>query len=193
MANYKETLQENNADLQTVLAAVNNLPEAISVDDTLSIAGQAADAKAVGDALEQCGAAVEQSIKLVKLGGPTTTSAANQTVTFSMSGVDMNEYTALILVAEAAASSGSLNLMVNGSSLLTLCSNNWSQSAAVAWVMPGESKVMGFAQGIYSSSETTNSSSGRGAVALAWNAVTSIGAGGTSYAGMSCTLYGLKV
>lgn len=48
---YKTELASNNTDLEAVLAAVNNLPEAISIDTTLSVAGKAADAKAVGDAI----------------------------------------------------------------------------------------------------------------------------------------------
>ena len=48
---YKTELASNNTDLEAVLATVNNLPEAISIDTTLSVAGKAADAKAVGDAI----------------------------------------------------------------------------------------------------------------------------------------------
>ena len=166
----------------------------VSIENGLdAVKNEAAENHAeLGEGLTALSTAVEQSIKFVKLGGPVTTTAVNQTVTFDLGGINMNEYTALLMVAEAAASSGYVSLTVNGSSMLTLCSNNWSQSVAAAWVMPGESKVLGFSQGVYSSSETTNNSGGKGAVELAWSAVRTIGVSGTSYAGMSCTLYGLK-
>jgi lysophospholipase L1-like esterase len=44
-------LLNNTTDLQIILETVNNLPEIIKIDDTLTQSGQAADAKAVGDAL----------------------------------------------------------------------------------------------------------------------------------------------
>lgn len=48
------TLQSNNAGLQAILNTINDLPNANSVviDPTLTKEGQAADAKAVGEAIE---------------------------------------------------------------------------------------------------------------------------------------------
>ena len=59
---YKTELQSNNNDLNTILATINNLPTAISIDDTLTQAGMAADAKVVGEALDAQSDYLEEQI-----------------------------------------------------------------------------------------------------------------------------------
>lgn len=45
------SLTDNTTNLQNLLTAVQELPDAITIDTTLTQPGQAADAKAVGDAI----------------------------------------------------------------------------------------------------------------------------------------------
>jgi hypothetical protein len=83
---YKTELAANNTDLEAVLAAVNSLPEAISIDTTLSVAGKAADAKAVGDALAGVGGA---EVKTATIGTSWTEDSETgvKTQTVSISGI----------------------------------------------------------------------------------------------------------
>jgi hypothetical protein len=46
-------LKNNTNTINDLLTTINNLPNAITIDATLTKAGQAADAKAVGDALNE--------------------------------------------------------------------------------------------------------------------------------------------
>lgn len=136
--------------------------------------------------------AVEQAVKFVKLAGPTVTTAANQAVTFSLANINVSQYTAFLVVTQAASSNGSTYIQVNGSSLMTLCGNSWSEGCAVGWILPGEAKIHGMAQGVTATSSNSGLYNYSGSVELAWSAINSISVNGTSNAGMSCTLYGLK-
>lgn len=46
-------LKNNTNTINNLLTTINNLPNALTIDATLTKAGQAADAKAVGDALNE--------------------------------------------------------------------------------------------------------------------------------------------
>lgn len=46
-------LKDNTNTINNLLTTINNLPNALTIDATLTRAGQAADAKAVGDALNE--------------------------------------------------------------------------------------------------------------------------------------------
>ena len=82
---------------------------------------------------------------LVKLAGPIVTTTENAAMEFDLSQVDMTQVAALFVVFSIGSGSGNASLSANGTTVSTVCSNNWSTSAGIAWVVPMGDKVACFA------------------------------------------------
>ena len=155
-----------------------------SHDDTLNTK---ADTSAV-TAVQQEVAAAREANCLVKLAGPLVTTTENGTLNFDLSQVDMTQVAALFLTFYAASSSGGMKISANGTELGTVCSNNWSSSAGVIWLVPLGGSV------VFHSTMICNDASGGGvgSGAVAWTAIKSITFRGTSNAGATATLFAVR-
>ena len=136
--------------------------------------------------------ALEQKVKFIKLGAATTT-AAGQSMTVDLSGVDMSQYEAMFLLTQAyidASGARELRLSLNGTSAGNVFSSYDKQDANFRWLMPiGTTSVCIF--GPYG-----NSANYVRTAAVAWNSIQTLtlscSSGGTVAAGASCVLYGFK-
>lgn len=167
------------------------------IDAALKANADAVSALQIGkaDAAETSAAitAVEQSVKFVKLGSGSA-AAADASVSFDLANISLSDYTALLVAASCSSSRGSACVSVNGTELFSICSNNWSSSAGIGWIIPCNGKILGFSHGavMHSSDSTTDPLKDEGAIPAAWNAVTSVSVSGGYDAGMTCALYGIK-
>ena len=155
-------------------------------DDTLNTK---ADTSAV-TAVQQEVAAAREANCLVKLAGPLVTTAANAAMEFDLSQVDMTKVAALFLTFSASSVSGTMSVSVNNASVGTICSNDRSTSAGVAWLFPFGGKVASYTfsacnvEGLTNYSDTTES--------VNWTGVTSVKLSGGSNAGATATLFAIK-
>ena len=164
-------------------------------DDRIMMEDFNADNEAIDAALKANADAVtalEQGVKFIKLGAATTT-AAGQSMTVDLSGVDMSQYEAMLLLTQAyisASGTRSLVLSLNGTSAGTVISCCDSQGVSFLWLLPiGADTVHSF--GAFSGAEKI----WNGSAAVAWNSIQTLSlscSGGTVAAGASCVLYGLK-
>ena len=175
-------MEDFNADNETIDAALKANADAVSALEV----GKA-DAAATAAAIS----AVEQSVKFVKLGSGSA-ATANESVSFDLTNTEISAYTALLIITVCTASRGSASVSVNGTELFSICSNNWSSSAGIGWIVPCSGKILGFSQGVCASDSETSALSDEGAVSAAWDAVTSVSVSGGYDAGMTCALYGIK-
>jgi len=170
-----------------------------NLDAGLSSAKSVADsAKSIAEegnekipSLEMRMDAVEQDIKFVKLGGPVTTNSANGTVTFDLSAITMTDYAALVVMAQGYTSStmGTLDLYINNTVVTSLYSGSESHNAAMAWLQPHASMILGLSA--YCTNKYTQSNLS-GCISCQWASVKQIKISGASSAGMSCALYAIK-
>ena len=157
-----------------------------SHDDTLNTK---ADTSAV-TAVQQEVAAAREANCLVKLAGPLVTTAADAAMEFDLSQVDMTKVAALFLTFSASSVSGTMSVSVNNASVGTICSNDRSTSAGVAWLFPFGGKVASYTfsacnvGGLTNYSDTTES--------VNWTGVTSVKLSGGSNAGATATLFAIK-
>ena len=127
-----------------------------SHDDTLNTK---ADTSAV-TAVQQEVAAAREANCLVKLAGPLVTTAANAAMEFDLSQVDMTKVAALFVVFSIGSGSGNASLSANGTKVSTVCSNNFSTSAGIAWVVPMGDKVACFATNAFNKSGMSTNQNG---------------------------------
>lgn len=164
-----------------------------NIDAALKANADAAASKASSaelNAVQQEVAAVREANCLVKLAGPLVTTAANAAMEFDLSQVDMTRVAALFLTFSASSVSGTMSVSVNNASVGTICSNDRSTSAGVAWLFPFGGKVASYTfsacnvEGLTNYSDTTES--------VNWTGVTSVKLSGGSNAGATATLFAIK-
>ena len=164
-----------------------------TLDGALKAQSDALAGKAGGEDL----AAVRQEIVetraancLVKLAGPIVTAADNAEMNFDLSQVDMSKVAALFFTFCAGSSSGNMEISVNGTSLGTVCSNSWSTTAGILWLVPMSGDVSFVSTLVLNNSNGTAGYGGCGAVK--WDAVNKVTLAGTSSAGATATLFAVK-
>lgn len=164
-----------------------------TLDGALKTQSDAIAGKAGGEDL----AAVRQEIVetraancLVKLAGPIVTAADNAEMNFDLSQVDMSKVAALFFTFCAGSSSGNMEISVNGTSLGTVCSNSWSTTAGILWLVPMSGDVSFVSTLVLNNSNGTAGYGGCGAVK--WDAVNKVTLAGTSSAGATATLFAVK-
>ena len=155
-------------------------------DDTLNTK---ADTSAV-TAVQQEVAAAREANCLVKLAGPIVTTTENGTLNFDLSQVDMTKIAAMFFTFCAGSSSGNMEISVNGTSLGTACSNSWSTTAGILWLVPMSGDVSFVSTLVLNNSNGTAGYGGCGAVK--WDAVNKVTLAGTSSAGATATLFAVK-
>lgn len=164
-----------------------------TLDGALKTQADALAGKAGGEDL----AAVRQEIVetraancLVKLAGPIVTAADNAEMNFDLSQVDMSKVAALFFTFCAGSSSGNMEISVNGTSLGTVCSNSWSTTAGILWLVPMSGDVSFVSTLVLNNSNGTAGYGGCGAVK--WDAVNKVTLAGTSSVGATATLFAVK-
>lgn len=164
-----------------------------NIDAALKANADAAASKASSaelNAVQQEVAAAREANCLVKLAGPLVTTAADAAMEFDLSQVDMTRVAALFLTFSASSVSGTMSVSVNNASVGTICSNDRSTSAGVAWLFPFGGKVASYTfsacnvGGLTNYSDTTES--------VNWTGVTSVKLSGGSKAGATATLFAIK-
>ena len=164
-----------------------------NIDAALKANADAAASKASSaelNAVQQEVAAVREANCLVKLAGPLVTTAADAAMEFDLSQVDMTRVAALFLTFSASSVSGTMSVSVNNASVGTICSNDRSTSAGIAWLFPFGGKVASYTfsacnvGGLTNYSDTTES--------VNWTGVTSVKLSGGSNAGATATLFAIK-
>ena len=164
-----------------------------NIDAALKANADAAASKASSaelNAVQQEVAAAREANCLVKLAGPLVTTAADAAMEFDLSQVDMTKVAALFLTFSASSVSGTMSVSVNNASVGTICSNDRSTSAGVAWLFPFGGKVASYTfsacnvEGLTNYSDTTES--------VNWTGVTSVKLSGGSNAGATATLFAIK-
>lgn len=164
-----------------------------NIDTALKANPDAAASKASSaelNAVQQEVAAAREANCLVKLAGPLVTTADNAAMEFDLSQVDMTKVAALFLTFSASSVSGTMSVSVNNASVGTICSNDRSTSAGVAWLFPFGGKVASYTfsacnvGGLTNYSDTTES--------VNWTGVTSVKLSGGSNAGATATLFAIK-
>ena len=166
-------------------------------------ANAAASAESVGTqitAVQEQIVAVEQEIKLVSLGEPRTTTAANGSIVYDLSALNMADYRAFLVFAtvDAAGSGvsdkGRVELLCDSKSIGLLADAMGGHAATVAWIFPA---LYGVAAGYHTPTQNRNDSFQglSGAIlngSANWNAMQSMTFKFTGLKGASCVLYGLK-
>ena len=164
-----------------------------NIDAALKANADAAASKASSaelNAVQQEVAAAREANCLVKLAGPLVTTAADAAMEFDLSQVDMTRVAALFLTFSASSVSGTMSVSINNASVGTICSNDRSTSAGVAWLFPFGGKVASYTfsacnvGGLTNYSDTTES--------VNWTGVTSVKLSGGSNAGATATLFAIK-
>lgn len=165
-----------------------------TLDGALKTQADALAGKAGGEDL----AAVRQEIVetraancLVKLAGPIVTAADNAEMNFDLSQVDMSKVAALFVAFSIGAGSGDAVLAANGTTVATVCSNSFSTSAGLAWVMPMSDKVACFVTNAINKSGMPMNQSGT-CETVTWVSINRITLSGASYAGATATLFAVK-
>ena len=164
-----------------------------NIDAALKANADAAASKASSaelNAVQQEVAAAREANCLVKLAGPIVTTTENGTLNFDLSQVDMTKVAALFVVFSAGSVGGTMGVSVNNTFVGTICTNNRSTSAGVAWLFPFGGKVASYTfsacnvGGLTNYSDTTES--------VNWIGVTSVKLSGSSNAGATATLFAIK-
>ena len=158
-----------------------------SHDDTLNTK---ADTSAV-TAVQQEVAAAREANCLVKLAGPLVTTAANAAMEFDLSQVDMTKVAALFVVFSAGSVGGTMGVSVNNTFVGTICTNNRSTSAGVAWLFPFGDHVASYAFSACDGDGLTSGGSGT-IDSVNWTEITSVKVSGGSSAGATATLFAVK-
>lgn len=155
-------------------------------DDTLNTKADTSSVTAV----QQEVAAAREANCLVKLAGPIVTTTENGTLNFDLSQVDMTKIAAMFFTFCAGSSSGNMEISVNGTSLGTACSNSWSTTAGILWLVPMSGDVSFVSTLVLNNSNGTAGYGGCGAVK--WDAVNKVTLAGTSSVGATATLFAVK-
>ena len=163
------------------------------IDTALKANADAVAGKAGGEeitAVRQEVAAAREANCLVKLAGPLVTTTENAAMNFDLSQVDMTKIAAMFFTFCAGSSSGNMEISVNGTSLGTVCSNSWSTTAGILWLVPMSGDVSFVSTLVLNNSNGTAGYGGCGAVK--WDAVNKVTLAGTSSVGATATLFAVK-
>ena len=161
------------------------------IDTALKANADAAASKASSaelNAVQQEVAAAREANCLVKLAGPLVTTTENAAMEFDLSQVDMTKIAALFVVFSIGSGSGNASLSANGTTVSTVCSNNWSTSAGIAWVVPMGDKVACFATNAISKSNMSTNQNGT-CDTVAWASINRITISGSANAGATAILF----
>lgn len=162
-----------------------------NIDAALKANADAAASKASSaelNAVQQEVAAAREANCLVKLAGPLVTTTDNAAMNFDLSQVDMTKIAALFVVFSIGSGSGNASLSANGTTVSTVCSNNWSTSAGIAWVVPMGDKVACFATNAISKSNMSTNQNGT-CDTVAWASINRITISGSANAGATAILF----
>ncbi len=162
-----------------------------NIDAALKANADAAASKASSaelNAVQQDLAAAREANCLVKLAGPLVTTTENAAMEFDLSQVDMTKIAALFVVFSIGSGSGNASLSANGTTVSTVCSNNWSTSAGIAWVVPMGDKVACFATNAISKSNMSTNQNGT-CDTVAWASINRITISGSANAGATAILF----
>ena len=165
-----------------------------NIDAALKANADAAASKASSaelNAVQQEVAAAREANCLVKLAGPLVTTADNAAMEFDLSQVDMTKVAALFLTFSASSVSGTMSVSVNNASVGTICTNNRSTSAGVAWLFPFGDHVASYAFSACDGDGLTSGGSGT-IDSVNWTEITSVKVSGGSSAGATATLFAVK-
>ena len=143
------------------------------------------------NAVQQEVAAVREANCLVKLAGPLVTTADNAAMEFDLSQVDMTKVAALFVVFSAGSVGGTMGVSVNNTFVGTICTNNRSTSAGVAWLFPFGDHVASYAFSACDGDGLTSGGSGT-IDSVNWTEITSVKVSGGSSAGATATLFAVK-
>lgn len=163
-------------------------------------ANAAASAESVGTqitAVQEQIVAVEQEIKLVSLGEPRTTTAANGSIVYDLSALNMADYRAFLVFAQAAQQdgyTGEITLTCDSTSIGQIAYIVGGRMSTVAWIFPAK---LGVAAAYYSVKQGFRGSAEDGSsVALnesaVWDTMQKMTFQFTAQSGGSVVLYGLK-
>ena len=166
-------------------------------------ANAAASAESVGTqitAVQEQIVAVEQEIKLVSLGEPRTTTAANGSIVYDLSALNMADYRAFLVFASVFANgvsvsdAGKIELLCDDKNLGELADAMGGHAATVAWVFPA---ATGVGAGYHTPTQKRNNTFEGVSGALLngsadWNTIQSLTFKFTGKAGAGAILYGLK-
>ena len=142
-------------------------------------------------AVRQEVAAARAANCLVKLAGPIVTTTDNAALNFDLSQVDMTKIAALFVVFSIGSGSGNASLSANGTTVSTVCSNNFSTSAGIAWVVPMGDKVACFVTNAINKSGMPMNQSGT-CDTVAWASINRITLSGSANAGATATLFAVR-
>ena len=166
-------------------------------------ANAAASAESVGTqitAVQEQIVAVEQEIKLVALGDVRTTTAANGSIVYDLSALNMADYRTFLVFATVDAAGtgvsdkGRVELLCDSKSIGLLADAMGGHAATVAWIFPA---MYGVAAGYHTPTQNRNDSFHGLSGAIQnldadWNTMQSMTFKFTGLKGASCVLYGLK-
>lgn len=166
-------------------------------------ANAAASAESVGaqiTAVQEQIVAVEQEIKLVALGEPRTTTAANGSIVYDLSALNMADYRAFLVFATVDAAGtgvsdkGRVELLCDSKSIGLLADAMGGHAATVAWIFPA---YRGVGAGYHTPTQNRNSSYEGVSGALlnedaVWNSMQSLTLKFAGRAGANSFLYALK-
>ena len=164
------------------------------LDTALKANADAAASKASSaelNAVQQEVAAAREANCLVKLAGPLVTTADNAAMEFDLSQVDMTKVAALFVVFSAGSVGGTMGVSVNNTFVGTICTNNRSTSAGVAWLFPFGDHVASYAFSACDGDGLTSGGSGT-IDSVNWTEITSVKVSGGSSAGATATLFAVK-
>jgi len=185
--NYKlpQWVKADQIKMQDFNGAFGKIDTALKANaDAAAGAASAAELNAV----QQEVAAAREANCLVKLAGPLVTTTDNAAMNFDLSQVDMTKIAALFVVFSIGSGSGNASLSANGTTVSTVCSNNWSTSAGIAWVVPMGDKVACFATNAISKSNMSTNQNGT-CDTVAWASINRITISGSANAGATAILF----
>ena len=189
-ANYQlpQWVKEDAIKMDDFNAAFGTLDGALKTQSD-AIAGKAGSDE-VGAVQREVAAAREANC-LVKLAGPIVTAADNAEMNFDLSQVDMSKVAALFFAFSATAALGEMTLSANGSTVATVCSNNSSTSAGIAWLVPMNGKVACFVTNAINKGGMPMNQSGT-CETVTWESINTLTFSGSSYAGATATLFAVR-
>ena len=166
-------------------------------------ANAAASAESVGTqitAVQEQIVAVEQEIKLVALGDVRTTTAANGSIVYDLSALNMADYRAFLVFASVFANgvsvsdAGKIELLCDDKNLGELGNATGGRASTVAWIFPA---YRGVGAGYHTPTQNRNSSYEGVSGALlnedaVWNSMQSLTLKFAGRAGANSFLYALK-
>ena len=123
--------------------------------------------------------------------GPIVTTGYGAAMNFDLSQVDMTKVAALFFTFSISAGLGDAALAANGVTVATVCSNNSSISAGIAWLVPMNGKVACFVTNAINKSGLPMNQSGT-CETVDWTAINTLTISGYNSAGSTATLFALK-